>query len=117
VGLLQKHPYELFLQYNEIEHTKTKARRPQTNGICEAFHKTVLNEFYRITFRKKLYRDLDELQRDLDDWFKEYNNERTHQGKRCEGKTPMQTFLDGLRLVDQKNLDTNFTRQFDTCQV
>lgn len=40
-----------------------------------------------------------------------------HQGKRCEGKTPMQTFLDGLELVNQKNLDTNFTRRFDTCQI
>jgi transposase len=107
-GSAEKHPYELFLQYHEIEHTKTKARRPQTNGICEAFHKTVLNEFYRITFRKKLYQSLEELQRDLDDWFDEYNNKRTHQGKRCEGKTPMQTFLDGLELVEQKNLDTNF---------
>ena len=116
-GSAEKHPYELFLQYHEIEHSKTKVRRPQSNGICEAFHKTVLNEFYRITFRKKLYQSLEELQSDLDDWFEEYNNERTHQGKRCEGRTPMQTFLDGLELVEQKNLDTNFTRQFDTCQV
>jgi hypothetical protein len=116
-GSPEKHPYELFLQYHEIEHSKTKARHPQTNGICEAFHKTVLNEFYRITFRKKLYQNLEDLQSDLDDWFDEYNNERPHQGKRCEGKTPMQTFLDGLELVNQKNLDTNFTRQFDTCQV
>jgi len=90
-GFPEKHPYELFLQYYEIEHSKIKARSPQTNGICEAFHKTVLNEFYRITFRKKLYQNLEDLQSDLDDWFDEYNNERTHQGKRCEGKTPMQT--------------------------
>ena len=56
----------------------------------------------------KLYQGLEQLQHDLDDWFDEYNNKRTHQGKRCEGKTPMQTFLDGLELVEQKNLDTNF---------
>ena len=53
-GALDKHPYEIFLQYHEIEHTKTRARRPQPNGICEAFHKTVLNEFYRAVFRKKI---------------------------------------------------------------
>jgi transposase InsO family protein len=116
-GSPEKHPYELFLQYNEIEHTKTKARSPQSNGICEAFHKTVLNEFYRITFRRKMYREMEELQQDLDIWLEEYNNERTHQGKRCEGRTPMATFTDGLRLADQKNLDANVTRQFDTCQV
>ena len=116
-GVAEKHPYELFLQYHEIEHTKIQARRPQSNGICEAFHKTVLNEFYRITFRKKLYRELDELQKDLGGWFEEYNTKRTHQGKRCEGKTQMQTFLDGLELVNQKNLDANFTRQSVTCQL
>ena len=116
-GTPEKHPYELFLQYHEIEHSKTKVRSPQSNGICEAFLKTVLNEFYRITFRKKIYQDLEELQYDLDEWLEVYNNERTHQGKRCEGKTPMQTFLDGLQLVDQKNLDTKFERQLDTCQV
>ena len=43
------------------------------NGICERFHKTVLDEFYRVAFRKKLYRSLDELQADLDAWLKEYN--------------------------------------------
>jgi hypothetical protein len=42
----------------DIDHTRTKAKSPQTNGICERFHKTVLNEFYRVTFRKKLYRTL-----------------------------------------------------------
>jgi hypothetical protein len=105
------------MQNHEIEYSKIKARSPRTNGICEAFHKPVLNKFYRITFRKKLYQSMQDLQSDLDDWFDEYNNERTHQGKRCDGKKPMQTFLDELELVNQKNLDTNFTRQFDTCQV
>jgi len=84
-GAPDNHPYEIFLQYHEIEHTKTRARRPQSNGICEAFHKTVLNEFYRVTFRKKIYRDLEVLQKDLDEWAKYYNNSRTHQGKRCQG--------------------------------
>jgi transposase InsO family protein len=67
-GRLDTHPYELFLQLNEIEHTKTKARHPQTNGICERFHKTVLNEFYRVEFRRKIFHSLDELQQDLDSW-------------------------------------------------
>src|SRR5499427_4537854 len=33
------------------------------NGICERFHRTVLDEFYRIAFRKKIYRSIDELKR------------------------------------------------------
>ena len=103
-GTPDKHPYELYLQLNEIEHTKTKARSPQTNGICERFHQTILNEFYRVIFRKKIYSDLDVLQTDLDEYINRYNNERTHQGKRCQGRTPMQTFIDGKQLFAQKNL-------------
>jgi hypothetical protein len=72
------------------------------------FHKMVRNKFYRVTFRKKVYKNLDDLQLDLADWFEEYNNEATHQGKRCGGKTPMQTFLVRKELVKQKNLYPNF---------
>ena len=67
------------LAINDIDHTKTKAKSPQTNGICERFHKTMLNEFYQVTFRKKIYRDIETLQPDLDNWLEYYNNERTHQ--------------------------------------
>jgi transposase InsO family protein len=103
-GRPDSHPYELFLELNEIEHTKTKARHPQTNGICERFHKTILTEFYQVVFRKKIYRSLEELQTDLDDWLLTYNQERSHQGKRCQGRTPLQTFLDGKALVREKML-------------
>ena len=103
-GSMDKHPYELYLQLNEIEHTKTKVKSPQTNGICERFHQTVLNEFYRITFRKKIYTDLETLQADLDAYMTGYNNERTHQGKRCQGRTPMETFIDGKSIYNEKRL-------------
>jgi transposase InsO family protein len=103
-GRLDKHPYQLYLQLYEIEHTKTKARSPQTNGICERFHKTILDEFYRVVFRKKIFHSTDELQTDLDMWLEFYNQKRTHQGKRCQGKTPMQTFADGLELAEKANL-------------
>jgi transposase InsO family protein len=104
-GSLDKHHYELYLQLNEIEHTKTKVKSPQTNGICERFHQTVLNEFYRVAFRKKLYGDLETLQTDLDKYMDEYNNERTQQGKRCKGRTPMETFIEGKQLYTEKNLE------------
>jgi len=95
----------LYLAINDIDHTKTKARHPQTNGICERFHKTILQEFYQVTFRKKLYSDLESLQKDLDEWLNYYNNDRTHQGKMCNGRTPMDTLLDGKRIWTQKNLN------------
>lgn len=106
-GLPDHHEYELYLKIEDIEHTKTRARSPQTNGICERFHRTIQNEFYAVAFRKKVYSSIEELQKDLDEWLKEYNNNRTHQGKYCFGKTPMQTFLDSLPLAKAKRLDKN----------
>lgn len=103
-GKVEHHDYQLYLAINDIDHTKTKAMSPQTNGICERFHKTILQEFYQVTFRKKLYDNLDELQKDLDEWLRYYNNDRTHQGKMCNGRTPMDTLLDGKLIWDQKNL-------------
>jgi transposase InsO family protein len=101
-GKPETHDYQLYLALNDIEHTKTKAFHPQTNGICERFHKTILDEFYRVTFRRKLYTTLEELQADLDDWVRYYNNDRTHQGKVCCGRTPMQTMIDGKEAYNEK---------------
>ncbi len=101
-GKLETHDYELYLAVNGIEHTKSKARHPQTNGICERFHKTILNEFYQVAFRRKLYQSLEELQTDLDAWLHEYNTERTHQGKMCCGRTPMQTLIEGKTIWMEK---------------
>jgi transposase InsO family protein len=103
-GRMDQHDYQLYLAINDIDHTKTKAQSPQTNGICERFHKTILQEFYQVIFRKKLYVTLEELQKDLDEWIKYYNNERTHQGKMCCGRTPLETLLDGKRIWAEKNL-------------
>ena len=98
----ETHDNQLYLAVNDIEHTKTKARSTQTNGICEQFHKTLNQEFYQVTFRKKVYRDLESLQLDLDRWIKYYNNERTHQGKMCCGRTPMETLEGGKSICEEK---------------
>lgn len=106
-GRADQHDYQIFLGVSEIEHTKTKARHPQTNGICERFHKTILQEFYQTSFRKKVFKTIEELQADLDLWLVEYNERRTHQGKMCNGRTPMETFVDGLKIWEEKNLGLN----------
>jgi hypothetical protein len=90
------------LAVEDIDHSRTKTKNPQTNGICERFHRTVLDEFYRIVFRNRIYGTIDELQTDLDVWITEYNEQRPHQGRWCFGKTPMQTFLDALPLAKEK---------------
>jgi len=104
-GKADRHDYQLFLAINDIEHTKTKVKHPQTNGICERFHKTILQEFYQVTFRKKIYETIEQLQNDLDEWLDYYNNERTHQGKICCGRTPMETLLDGKQIWQEKFID------------
>jgi transposase InsO family protein len=68
-GNPERHEYELYLAIEDIDHSRTKTKSPQTNGICERFHRTILNEFYRVAFRKKVYRSIDELQFDLDAWW------------------------------------------------
>jgi len=104
-GNRERHEYQLYLAIEDIDHSRTKARSPQTNGICERFHRTMQDEFYAIAFRKKIYHSLDEIQEDADKWIEEYNTERTHSGKYCFGKTPWQTFLDSKYLADEKMLD------------
>ncbi len=101
-GKPENHDYQLYLALNDIEHSKTKANHPQTNGICERFHKTILQEFYQVAFRRKIYQSIEELQHDLDDWMVYYNSARTHQGKMCCGRTPMQTLIDAKEVWGDK---------------
>lgn len=104
-GRVENHQYELYLQLEGIEHSKTQVRRPQSNGICERLHRTMQDEFYAVAFRKKLYENLEQLQKDLDEWVSFYNNERPHSGRYCYGKTPMQTFNESITLAKQKLLN------------
>jgi transposase InsO family protein len=104
-GSMQQHEYQLYLAIEDIDHSRTKAHHPQTNGICERFHKTMLDEFYSVAFRKKVYTTIEQLQADVDEWLRFYNHERPHSGRYCYGKTPMQTFRETKQLADEKMLD------------
>ena len=84
---IERHPYQLFLHLNDIEHSRTKARHPQTNGCTERLNQIIQEEFYSVAFRKTLYTSIDQMQTNLDDYIAYYNNERTNQGKRCQGRT------------------------------
>jgi len=103
-GHVERHEYQLYLALTDIDHTRTKTKHPQTNGICERFHKSVKDEFYTVAFRKKIYTTLAELQADLDDWLAEYNHRRPHQGKRCDGRTPMVTWDEAKPLAAEKRI-------------
>jgi len=103
-GKIENHAYQLYLAMEDIDHSRTKANHPQTNGICERFHKTMKHEFYDIAFRKKIYQSLEELQLDVDHWIAKYNEQRPHSGKYCYGKTPMQTFREATHLAIEKTI-------------
>lgn len=103
-GTIENHPYRLYLDLEDIIHTRTNARHPQTNGICERFHRTIQNEFYAIIFRKRIFNTLEELQAELDEWIHWYIHERTHEGKLCFGKTPWQTFMESKHLAFEKQI-------------
>ena len=104
-GRADQHDFQLYIAVNDIEHTKTKVKSPQTNGICERFHKTILNEFYQVALRKQIYETIDALQTDLDEWLVKYNTQRTHQGKVCCGRAPMETLIDGKAIWMEKLVD------------
>ena len=104
-GKIDNHPYQLYLDLEDVDHTKTKAKSPQTNGICERFHRTIQDEFYAIIFRKKVFTSIEELQLELDMWIDWYNKERTHSGKHCYGKTPWATFIQSKHLALEKQID------------
>jgi transposase InsO family protein len=112
-GKIESHAYQLYLALENIDHSKTKARHPQTNGIVERFHRTMKQEFYDIAFRKKIYVNLEELQHDVDEWLNIYNNLRPHSGRYCYGKTPMQTFKDSKHIAIEKNI-SNMLRVSDS---
>jgi transposase InsO family protein len=115
-GSIEHHEYQLYLALENIDHSKTKARHPQTNGICERFHRTMKDEFYSIAFRKKIYHSIEELQQDVDEWLLLYNCQRPHSGRYCYGKTPMQTFGESKHLAEAKMLDKQqaLVGQFDS---
>jgi len=97
------HPYELYLQLNDIEHRRTKVRSPQTNGFVERFNRTLKEEFFIPALKKKIYTSMDELQKDLDKWLYHYNYERPHRGYRNMGKRPFETVKNFIK-KDNKNV-------------
>lgn len=103
-GKPEHHEYQLYLQIEGIDHSKTKVRHPQSNGICERLHRTMQEEFYAVAFRKKLYDNLEDLQQDLDQWLTFYNHQQPHSGRYCFGKTPIETFKDSITLAKKKFL-------------
>jgi transposase InsO family protein len=95
-GRPDQHPYELYLQLEEIDHRTTRVKRPQSNGIIERFHRTLLDEHFRVEGRRTWFETIEEMQGVLDDYLVIYNTRRPHQGRGMNGRAPAQAFIEGL---------------------
>lgn len=80
-------PPELFLQLEEIERRTTRVKRPQSNGIVERLHRTLLDEHFRVEGRKTWFETIDEMQVVLDQYLVSYNTARPHHGRGMNGRT------------------------------
>jgi transposase InsO family protein len=101
-GRPDRHPYELFLQLEDIEHRTTRVKRPQSNGIVERFHRTLLDEHFRVEGRRTWFETIDEMQKVLDEYLVTYNTKRPHQGRGMNGRTPITVFKAGLPKPSQQ---------------
>jgi transposase InsO family protein len=101
-GRPDQHPYELFLQLEEIEHRTTRVRRPQSNGIVERLHRTLLDEHFRVEGRRTWFETIEEMQAVLDSYMEQYNQSRPHQGRGMNGRTPARAFAEGLPKTQQQ---------------
>jgi transposase InsO family protein len=71
-----------------LRHTRTKPRHAWTNGFVERLQGTILQELWRVAFRRRYFTSRAALQRALDGFMRYYNTERPHQGYRVRGRTP-----------------------------
>lgn len=50
----------------DIDHSRTKARHPQTTGICERYHRAIQEGLYQVAYRKKIYHSINKMQANSD---------------------------------------------------
>ena len=101
-GRPDQRPYELFLQLEDIAHRTTRVKRPQSNGIVERFHRTVLDEHFRVEGRRTWFETIEEMEAALDAWLVTCNTARPHQGRGMNGRTSLRAFIDGLPKPDRQ---------------
>lgn len=112
-GREDSHPYELLLEMEDIEHRTTRVRSPRTNGFVERMNRTLLDECFRVAGRTTWYVEPAEIQRDLDRFLAFYNEERTHQGYRLQGRTPAQAMREALDLPSLPPMITSEASEFE----
>lgn len=85
-----------------LAHRTTRVKRPQSIGIVERFHRTALDEHFRVEGRRTWFETIEEMQAALDAWLTAYNTTRPHQGRGMNGRTPIRAFIEGLPRPEPK---------------
>ena len=73
-----------------LRHTRAQPRHAWTNGFVERLQGTILNEHWRLEFRRRYFTGIGTMQVSLDRYLDFYNWHRPHQGYRTKGRTPGQ---------------------------
>lgn len=107
-GTAAHHEHELYPAPEDTEHTKTKARHPQTNGTCERSHRTIPEESHQVAFRTTPYTSIEQLQTDVDRRAAWHNAERPHSGRYCDGRTPRRTWAESKEWAQAKTLERRY---------
>lgn len=100
-GLMDRPPILKTFADETPDEVKEKVATPRTNGFVERFNPTILDEFFRETFRTEFYASVEEIHKDLDQWIHCYNHERPHRGYRNMGRRPIETIEQGKAVKRQ----------------
>ena len=101
-GRPDNHQYEQFLQLEVVQRRTTRVNRPQSRGIVESFHRTLLDEHFQFEGRNTYLETIDEMQKILDEYFVTYNTRRPHQGRGKKSGTPFTVFKAGLPIPEPR---------------
>jgi len=105
-GRPDRHPYELFLEPEGIEHRKTNVRRPQSHGIVARFHRAAQRALPH-EGRRTWFETFEQMQETRDAYLDTYNTTTPHQRRSMNGRTPARAFLDRIPANDNTRKDND----------
>lgn len=77
-----------FLAIRWIEHRRTAIGSPQTGGLCDRYHRAVMEEILSIAFCRTLCERVAQTRVNLNRHGAFNHRERSHQGYRTKGRRP-----------------------------
>jgi len=95
---------------NTKDHEDDDERQGSTTGILERFHRTLLDEHFRVEERRTSFETIEEMQAVLDNYLEGYNTRWPHQGRGMNGRTPIHAFTDGVSKTSNTEVTCQTTK-------